>query len=229
VSRISIEMKRLPGSTLALFLLAPGGLLVGSSVSAQDQGLAIMRAAAERYQEVEALCADFTQHLVVPLLGDERTGEGQVCQARPNKFAMRFTQPDGDRVVIDGESVWVYYPSLDEKQVMRMPVAQQRGGHDFHREFLEDPETKYDVAYEGTDTVAGQATHRLRLVPKGQTSYTAATLWIDDGRPALRRIRIEEENGTVRTITLANIDFTSDPDGAWFTFTPPEGALIVSG
>ncbi len=107
-------MKRLPGSTLALFLLAPGGLLVGSSVSAQDQGLAIMRAAAERYQEVEALCADFTQHLVVPLLGDERTGEGQVCQARPNKFAMRFTQPDGDRVVIDGESVWVYYPSLDE-------------------------------------------------------------------------------------------------------------------
>lgn len=205
-----------------------GGAVTAVPVAAQD-GLAIMRAAAERYQGVEALCADFTQHLVVPLLGDERTGEGRVCQARPNKFAMRFTQPDGDRVVIDGESVWVYYPSLDEKQVMRMPVAQQRGGHDFHREFLEDPETKYDVSYEGTDTVAGRATHRLRLVPRSRASYTAATLWIDEGRPALRRLRIEEENGTVRTITLSNIDFTSDPDGAWFTFTPPEGALIVSG
>jgi len=45
----------------------------------------------------------------------------------------------------------------------------------------------------------------------------------------LRRIRIEEENGTVRTITLSNIDFESDPAGAWFTFTPPEGALIISG
>ncbi len=214
---------------LAVLFVALGSLLVAIPVSAQDQGLAVMRAAAERYQGVEALCADFTQHLVVPLLGDERTGAGQVCQARPNKFAMRFTEPDGDRVVIDGESVWVYYPSLDEKQVMRMPVAQQRGGHDFHREFLEDPEAKYDVAYEGTDTVEGRATHRLRLIPKGRASYTAATLWIDEGRPALRRIRIEEENGTVRTITLSNIDFTSDPDGAWFTFTPPEGALIVSG
>ncbi len=215
-------------ASAALLVGALGSVVTAVPVAAQD-GLAIMRAAAERYQGVEALCADFTQHLQVPLLGDERTGEGRVCQARPNKFAMRFTQPDGDRVVIDGESVWVYYPSLDEKQVMRMPVAQQRGGHDFHREFLEDPETKYQVSYEGSDTVAGRATHRLRLVPRGRASYTAATLWIDEGQPALRRLRIEEENGTVRTITLSNIDFTSDPDGAWFTFTPPEGALIVSG
>lgn len=226
MGRAFSAMGRLAAAALVMGTL--GGAVTAVPVAAQD-GLAIMRAAAERYQGVEALCADFTQHLVVPLLGDERTGEGRVCQARPNKFAMRFTQPDGDRVVIDGESVWVYYPSLDEKQVMRMPVAQQRGGHDFHREFLEDPETKYDVSYEGTDTVAGRATHRLKLVPRSRASYTAATLWIDEGRPALRRLRIEEENGTVRTITLSNIDFTSDPDGAWFTFTPPEGALIVSG
>lgn len=226
MGRAFSAMGRLAAAALVMGTL--GGAVTAVPVAAQD-GLAIMRAAAERYQGVEALCADFTQHLVVPLLGDERTGEGRVCQARPNKFAMRFTQPDGDRVVIDGESVWVYYPSLDEKQVMRMPVAQQRGGHDFHREFLEDPETKYQVSYEGSDTVAGRATHRLRLVPRGRASYTAATLWIDEGQPALRRLRIEEENGTVRTITLSNIDFTSDPDGAWFTFTPPEGALIVSG
>ena len=208
---------------------ALGALVLATPASAQDQGLEVINQAAARYQQVDALCADFTQHLVVPLLGDERTGAGRVCQARPNKFAMRFTDPDGDRVVIDGQWVWVYYPSLDEKQVVRMPVAQQRGGHDFHREFLEDPETKYDVTYEGTETVSGQQTHRLHLVPRARTSYRAATLWIDQGRPALRQIRIEEENGTVRTITLSNIDFASDPDGAWFTFTPPEGALIVSG
>src|SRR5690606_9219382 len=139
---------------LVVGALAFGTVALGPSpAAAQDRGLAIINGAAERYQQVEALCADFSQHLVVPLLGDERTGTGRICQARPNKFAMRFTEPDGDRVVIDGEWVWVYYPSLDEKQVMRMPVAQQRGGHDFHREFLEDPEVKYDVTYEGTDTV----------------------------------------------------------------------------
>jgi outer membrane lipoprotein carrier protein len=200
-----------------------------ASAQTGDQGLDIIRAAAERYRQVDALCADFRQYLVVPLLGDERTGVGRICQARPNRFAMRFSDPDGDRVVIDGESVWIFYPSLDAKQVIKMPVAQQRGGHDFHREFLEDPETKYDVSFEGDDTVDGRATYRLRLVPKQRTSYRVAVLWIDRGTPALRQIRIEEENGTVRTITLSNIDFSSDPDGEWFRFTPPEGALIISG
>ncbi|MEX2467599.1 MAG: outer membrane lipoprotein carrier protein LolA [Gemmatimonadota bacterium] len=221
-----------PGRALLGTVLAVLGLafaVAPASAQSTDEGLDIIRAAAERYRQVDALCADFKQYLVVPLLGDERTGTGRICQARPNRFAMRFSEPDGDRVVIDGESVWIYYPSLDEKQVVRMPVGQQRGGHDFHREFLEDPETKYDVTYEGVDTVEGRATYRLRLVPKHPTSYQVAVLWIDRGTPALRQIRVEEENGTVRTITLSNIDFASDPDGAWFRFTPPEGALIISG
>ena len=79
--------------------VALGALAVTTSpASAQDRGLEIMSQAAARYQQVTALCADFTQHLVVPLLGDERTGTGRVCQATPNKFAMRFTDPDGDRL-----------------------------------------------------------------------------------------------------------------------------------
>lgn len=204
-------------------------LFATSPVSAQDRGIAIIQAAANHYQDVDALCADFRQHLVVPLLGDERTGVGRICQARPNRFAMRFSEPDGDRVVIDGESVWIYYPSLDEKQVVRTPLAQQQGGHDFHREFLDDPETKYEVTYAGDDTVDDYATYRLELVPRQRTSYRSAELWIDHGTPVLRRIRFQEENGTVRTITLSNIDFASDPDGAWFTFTPPPGAHIISG
>lgn len=205
--------------------------LVPASAAAQssERGMALMQEAADRYQRIDALCADFTQHLRVPLLGDERTGRGRVCQARPNRFSMRFTEPDGDRIVVDGESVWVYYPSMDAKQVLRSPVSEQRGGHDFYREFLDQPETKYEVTYEGEDTVDGHATHRLHLVPKRPASYREAVLWIDQGTPTLRQIRMEEENGTVRTITLSNMDFQSDPNGAWFTFTPPEGAHIISG
>lgn len=205
--------------------------LAAAPVGAQtaEQGMQIIQAAADRYKGVEALCADFTQHLRVPLLGDERTGSGRICQAKPNKFAMRFTDPDGDRIVIDGTSVWVYYPSVDEKQVLRTPVDPERGGHDFHREFLDEPDRKYVVTYEAEETVDGRATHRLRLVPKTRASYRSAVIWIDRATPTLRQIRVEEENGTVRTITLRNIDFASDPTGSWFTFTPPAGALVISG
>ena len=107
----------------------------------------------------------------------------------------------------------------------------ENGGHyDFHREFLDQPALKYQVIYEPEDTVAGQATHRLRLIPLVPAQYEAAVVWIDRAQPLLRQIRIEEENGSVRTITMDRIDFRPNAmPGDWFTFTPPEGAHVISG
>jgi outer membrane lipoprotein-sorting protein len=58
-------------------------------------------------------------------------------------------------------------------------------------------------------------------------SYRAAFVWIDEGQPVLRRVRLEEENGNVRTITLENVGFGADPDSGFFSFTPPPGALVM--
>lgn len=212
------------GLLLGLTLLA--GAAPGAQ--AQDRGLRVLQETAARYQQVDALCANFTQHLSVPLLGEERTGRGRLCQASPNLFAMRFSEPEGDAVVVDGESTWVYFPSLDAKQVFKGPVESSAGGRDFHREFLERPEEKYHVRYEAAEAVDGVATHRLRLQPKQPASYTAAVLWIDIRAPLLRRIQIVEENESVRTITLSDIDLEASPDPEMFSFTPPPGALVIS-
>lgn len=206
----------------AIWVTAPG-------TYGQDRGAAILDRAAAHYEGVDTLCASFVQRLQVPLLGDERTGVGRVCQARPNLFAMRFSSPEGDAVVADGVSVWVYFPSNDPGQVLKTEADRTAAGHDFHREFLEDTELKYDVTYEAEDAVAGRPTHRLRLVPKGPASYSAAVVWIDRGEPVLRQVRIEEENGNVRTITLSDVDFSAAPGPSWFSFTPPPDAVVISG
>ncbi len=197
-------------------------------VAAQDRGMVLLQEAAARYAPVSTLCANFVQQLAVPLLGDERTARGRLCQARPNLFAMRFTDPAGDVLVVDGESVWYYLPSSDPKQAFRAPVERGTGGSDFHREFLQDPELKYTVTYEGAESLAGANTHRLRLVPKARASYRAAVLWIEQGTSLLRQIRLEEENGNRRTITLSGIEFDVDAPSGWFVFTPPAGVLVMS-
>lgn len=210
----------------ATMLLAPG---VGAQDQDQQRGLEILELAAARYRLVGTLCADFEQHFSVPLLGTERTGSGRLCQARPNLFAMRFSDPEGDVIVADGESVWVYLPSNDPRNVLKTPAGESSGGRDFHREFLEDPASKYEVTYEGRDEVGGRPTHRLRLVPKTPREYRAAVLWLDDEVPVLRQIRLEEENGNVRTITLSNVAFEARPPEGFFSFTPPQGAVVISG
>ncbi|MDX1494127.1 MAG: outer membrane lipoprotein carrier protein LolA, partial [Longimicrobiales bacterium] len=180
-----------------------------------NRGLEIIDRAGDRYAAVETVCADFTQQLSVPLLGRERTGTGRLCTGRPNLFAMRFADPAGDVIVVDGDHAWVYFPSNDEKTVLRAPAEESAGGRDFHREFLVDTGSKYDVTYEEAETVAGHRAHRLRLRPTRPASYRAAVLWIDEGEPVLRRLRLEEENGNVRTITLENVTFGADVGTDW--------------
>jgi outer membrane lipoprotein-sorting protein len=141
---------------------------------------------------------------------------------------MRFGDPDGDAVVVDGESVWVYYPSTDPTQVLKLSMAQAPGGFDFHRAFLEDPASKYRVTLAGTDEVGGRATHRLELVPLDPASqYQRAEVWIDRDTPVLRRIRITEENGSVRTVTLSDVELGARAPDGFFRFTPPEGTQVI--
>ena len=132
-----------------------------------------------------------------------------------------------DLIVVDGAFAWVYFPSNDAKTVLKTSADQSAGGRDFHREFLEDPESKYEVTYEGVEEVVGRTTYRLRMVPKRPMSYRFATVWIDQGAPVLRRLQMEEANGNIRTVTLDNVGFGADPGTDYFTFTPPQGALVM--
>lgn len=207
------------------------GVLPGAGAAqavSADPAAALMDAASERYERTASLCSDFTQRLVVPLLGQDQTGRGRFCSQRPDRFALRFTEPPGDLVVGDGTWVWAYYPSMDAKQVLRFPAARAPGGFDFYREYFEGWAAKYQVTLEGADTVAGRATRRLRLVPKAGAAYQAVVVWLEaDG--VLRQIRVEEENGSVRTVTLTSADMGGTPPSSWFTFTPPRGAQVIGG
>lgn len=211
-------------AALAAACLAPA---VGSAQ--EDRAVATLERAAARYAGAASLCADFTQRLVVPLLGQERTGRGRLCQERPDRFAMRFTEPSGDAVVADGTWVWVYYPSMDAAQVLRFPMARAPGGFDLHREFLDEPAEKYRATWEATERVGGREAHRIRLVPRAAVGYRAAVVWIDAADHLLRQVRVEEENGSERTVTLTRVELGVAPPAGWFTFTPPPGARVMGG
>ena len=200
----------------------------GAQATAADPAATLMEAASVRYQGAASVCSDFVQRLVVPLLGQDQTGKGRFCSQRPDKFALRFTEPPGDLVVGDGTWVWAYYPSMDAKQVLRFPAARAPGGFDFYREYFEGWAAKYRVTLEGAETVAGRATRRLRLVPRAGAAYQAVVVWLEaDG--VLRQVRVEEENGSVRTVTLTSADMGAVPPASWFTFAPPRGAQVIGG
>lgn len=200
------------------------------SLRAQDsRALALLQEAGSRYLTIKGFCATFEQELAVPLLGKTTHAEGTLCQERPNLFSMRFSNPAGDLLVADGQSFWVYYPSADPKQVLQFSMEIRPGGVDFNRDFLENPGEKYDLKYLGDEAVHGTATDVISARPKDPSvaGFQEATIWLDTERSLILKARVTMENGSVRTVTLSNIQLDPPPDPNRFRFTPPPGAQVI--
>ena len=223
VTRIRGVAHAAAGATLLWMLASPSAAVAQASAAA----LRAMENAAERYREVNSICADFEQVIDVRLLGRRVESAGRVCQQRPNLFSMRFSDPEGDMVISDGGNFWVYYPSIDEEQVMRHPAADSPGRHDFFREFLEDPAGKYSAEDGGTGLVGGRECRVVSLTPATGAAYRGARLWLDAGNHLIRRLELHEESGNIRTVTLSDIDLRPDLDPDLFTFEVPEGARVT--
>jgi len=213
---------------LAMGVFVPVAGMWAPALSAQDvTALSLMEEAGARYSDVSGFCAIFEQTLFVPLLDQTTQSKGTLCQESPNLFAMRFTDPEGDVLVADGEFFWVYYPSSDPRQVLQFDMETQPGGVDFHREFLEAPGEKYEMEYLGEEPVSGQPTHQISLVPLDPSGFHQARIWLDSQRSLILQARIEMENGSVRTVTLSDIQLNLSPDPDRFRFSPPSGAQVI--
>jgi len=188
---------------------------------------AVLDAAAERFGGIRTLCADFRQVLDVRLLGERREGTGRLCQRRPDLFSMRFDDPSGDLVVVDGENVWMYTPSRDPDQVLRTSISAATRRLNIHEEFLESPRTRYEAESEGVEDVGGVPSERILLHPREPTGYREAVVWIGPDR-LLRQVEIREENGSIRTVTLLASETDLEVPEGTFSFTPPPGVRVVA-
>ncbi len=139
----------------------------------------VLKQAADAYARVRSLQADFVQKLDNPLLGSTTTSRGTIYQRRPDRFLMRFSDPKGDLVVADGQSLWVYYPSVDPDQVMRS--RGRAGAMDLQAQFLGDPLARFTPTLEGTEPVGGRPATVLKLDPRVDTGYDLLRIL---GRPA---------------------------------------------
>jgi outer membrane lipoprotein-sorting protein len=208
-----------------------GSLLVGLTAAAaagqDNRALVLLEEAGARYRAIQGFCASFQQTLEVPLLRETTRSSGTLCEERPNLFAMRFTDPQGDLLVADGEFFWVYYPSSDPRQVLQFDLEVPPGGVDFHREFLDAPAEKYEMEYVGEEVLSGVLTQVIQVTPVRPSGFQEARIWLDSRRALIVQARLGMENGSVRTVTLSDILLDPPPDPDRFRFAPPEGARVI--
>ena len=89
------------GVALAAMLL----LTSAGSPAAQD-AKAIVSRAAGAYRSLSSLRADFDQTIENPMIGNADS-KGVLIQSGEAKLSMRFSDPPGEAIVLDGRHVWV--------------------------------------------------------------------------------------------------------------------------
>jgi outer membrane lipoprotein carrier protein len=140
---------------------------------------------------------------------------------------VRFTDPAGDRIIVDGTSVWVYLPSTNPGQVIKQSVnAGSAAMLDPASELLRSPRTRYTITDAGTARLGERATRVLTLVPKTEMGFAKATVWIDPADGTLRQFEVVDGNGLSRRVRLTNIRMNAATDAAAFRFTPPAGVKV---
>jgi outer membrane lipoprotein carrier protein len=214
---------------------APSGTTAGGAApSAAEQPRGIGAASADEilqrvdrtYAGVRSMQADFVQHLRVPLLNVDQRSEGHLFQRRPDRFLMQFTDPAGDIMVADGRHFWMYTPSADRTQVIRTRLADGAAQVDLQQQFLSNPTERFAATLQGSETVAGRATHVLTLVPRGRSQYRQIRIWVDQQDNLVRRFEMTEENESVRRIELRNLRLNVELPDSLFRFSPPAGTQV---
>ena len=227
--RRQIAYRFAPRPELVAVLLCALAPLRPSALLAQPDALTIVRRAGSMYRGLTSLQADFTQVVEDAQLGDTLRSTGRLYQAGPNAFAMRFTDPPDEAIVIDGRHVWVYTPSSTPGQVIRMQMESDPVyGANLLARILDRPADRYRVAYLRPDTASGRSVDVVALVPRGTNlNFSKAILWLDQDDALPRRIELFESQGVRRILSLSHLRPNAPVPGETFAFVIPKGVRVV--
>ncbi|MBA3317648.1 MAG: outer membrane lipoprotein carrier protein LolA [Gemmatimonadales bacterium] len=221
---------------LGLFRLATAGFLAAAALStgttpslqAQD-AQAIVGRSSRVYRSLASLSADFVQVIDNPMI-DSAESKGTLIQAGTSKLSMRFTDPPGEAVVIDGEHVWVYTPSTVPGQVLRLAVPSGGPvyGYNLLAWLLDRPAERYTAKYLRQERVGTRAMDVVELTPSvPDLPFDRAVLWLDREDALPRRLEITEKSGALRTLALSKLRVNRKVPDSTFEFKAPSGVRVV--
>jgi len=206
-------------------------LATAAGVAQAQTAESVLAAAESRYASITTMQTPFVQTIINPMLGGPVQTRGSLYIQKPDYFAMRFSDPEGDRIVVDGEWMWAYAPSSVEGQVIRQRIPETGGlTPNLIAQFVERPLDRYRVEYHDTGTVNGEVVDVVVLHPHNPDAMGFKTATVSFGRSSRLPVRIDliELSGQQRIILLADLALDRSIDPAEFRFDVPKGVRVVT-
>jgi len=172
--------------------------------SAGAQSLTVAQAVANVqgvYANVSTYNAAFTQQYVIGALHTTITSAGNVTFARPSKMSWLYTQPPGNRVIVNGQQVSVYQAATNQTFVTnqaQVPAAfsfltgQAQLASTFN--FTMPP----TLAFQGGYVLVGTPTTPL-------VGLSTVMFYVDQQTSQVRRVTVVDGQRNVNRFDFANV------------------------
>jgi outer membrane lipoprotein carrier protein len=205
-------------------------LVASATVLKAQAATATLDKAIAAWAKVRSLSGTFEQTLTNPLVRSSTVSHGEFRQQRPNKLAVRFTDPAGDAIVADGQFIWVYLRQAAPNQVIRRAQSEQMDVPLDLSQFLSATASRYDIVGKGAESVEGRPANVVGLTPRSGTKspFTSATVWVDDADGFIRQFEVVEPSGTTRRIRLTKMIVNPILSATDFSFAVPKGAKVIT-
>ena len=208
-----------------LLLLAISGQLLW----AQSHTIDIRQVAASidaRYNSMRSLRAEFTE--VYSGGGIRRSESGTLWIKKPGKMRWDYASPQKKIFVTDGSTAWFYVPGehqarrtqLKKLDDLRSPLRYLLGRTKLQKE-LRGLSLAPDVRPESSGGIV------MRGIPVGMEDRVSQVLLESDAQGFLRRIVMEELDGSRTEFRLENQQQNVVVTDAVFSFRPPAGVEVL--
>lgn len=171
-------------------------------------------------------------------LGFTDTTEGTtsyLSKAAAGKMYVRinWTKPVEEQISVIGDNYELYRPRLNQVIYGKTQKAKNSASVGGALSFMSMPKAQlkanYNVSYLGEEQIGGGVrTWHLQLIPKAQSSYKTAELWVDgDGMP--RQAKVTEQNSDTTTVLLSNIQKNPSLKGSSFKLSYGSSVKKIAG
>lgn len=176
----------------------------------------------QRYEMIDDATAEFEQNVKFGYSNIRQDFSGTITMKKPNRYRI---ESEHQTIVTDGSTVWAY--SAANNQVI-IDKHKENQNSITPEQFLLNLPANYYTSLIGKEKNKNGDLVALKLIPKDDRSFVKSV-----------KISVEEQNWTVRTIvvvdvnetetsyTIKDIKLNTNVKDKIFTFVPPAGAEVV--
>jgi len=177
-----------------------------------------------RSHSVEAslrtVTARFTEETTSSLLATPVVSRGTLAVIRPDRIIMRYSDPPGRILLIDGEQLTVVWPSRGIKETSNIGEARRRIDKYFVDKSPNELRRSFTIVARVAPDRGKPNSWEVAMTPTRsqiRQGLTGLELWIDRTSMMLRTMRMDFPSGDVKTFTFDDVVVNKPVDPRTFS------------